>query len=315
MRFKLINPVKSKMSVNNNSEICEVRCSCFPEHEMIISEVPEKYHESINQHYGRENLGKIILDGLRADGKDIDKLRYEDLSLVDQFHSKGKEATLELARLAKLSEGLRVLDLGGGLGGPARTLASEFGCTVTVLDLTEEYCNVGEMLTSRTGLDNLVSFKKGSMLNIPFRDESFDVVWSQHSTMNIANKDRLFDEIHRVLVPAGRLAMHEILEGPVKPIRYPVPWALDSNLNFLLPTQEMQELIANCGFKEIAWLDHSRESLDWFKERATASSTGTSTQVGLHLLLANSSREPFRNQVVNLQENRVVIVQALFECI
>ncbi|MDG6999531.1 MAG: methyltransferase domain-containing protein, partial [Nitrososphaerota archaeon] len=139
---------------------------------------PQKYSESVNQHYGRSDLGKTILDGLRAEGKDIDNLSYEDLSPVDQFHSGGRGATLGLARLAKLSRGLRVLDVGGGLGGPARTLAFEFGCNVTVLDLTEEYCRAGEMLTSRTGLGNLVSFKNGSALNIPFPDESFDVVWT-----------------------------------------------------------------------------------------------------------------------------------------
>lgn len=278
-----------------------------------MSESPQKYSKSVNQHYGRSDLGRAILDGLRAEYKDIDNLSYEDLSPVDQFHSGGREATLGLARLARLSRGLRVLDLGGGLGGPARTLAFEFGCNVIMLDLTEEYCKAGEMLTSRTGLGNLVSFKIGNALNIPFPDESFDVVWTQHSTMNIADKNRLYDEIHRVLVPGGRLTMHEIFAGPVQPIRYPVPWASDSNLSFLLPAREMREMITKHRFKEVTWLDVSKQSLGWFKERSTAPSRRTSTKIGLHLLLANSSKEAFRNQVVNLEEDRVAIVEALFE--
>lgn len=272
----------------------------------------QKYSESLNLHYGRNDLGKAILDSLIADGKDINKLRYEDLSAVDQFHSRGKESTLEMASLATLRREDRVLDVGGGLGGPARTLAFEFGCKVTVLDLTEEYCKAGEMLTSRIGLSNLVGFKNGSALSIPFPDESFDVVWTQHSTMNISDKDRLYEEIHRVLVPRGRLAMNEILAGPEQPVRYPVPWASEPNLSFLLPPDEMRRLISKHRFKEVAWIDHSKRSLDWFKERSVTSKE-KNNHVGLHLLLANSSNGAFRNQVINLEDNRVVVVEALFE--
>ncbi len=278
-----------------------------------MSEATQNYSKAVNQHYGRAELEKTIMESLRSDGKNVEKLRYEDLSLVDQFHSRGKDSTMDLARLAKLSKGMRVLDIGGGLGGPARTLASEFGCTVTVLDLTEEYCRVGEMLTSRTGLSELVSFKKGSGLDIPFPSDTFDVVWTQHTTMNIGDKSRLYEEIHRVLVSSGKLAMHEITAGAIQPIFYPVPWASDSSLNFLLSSKDTRELIADHGFQEIAWLDLSKQSLDWFKERAQAPSSGNNSRIGLHLLLANSSKEPFRNQVVNLKENRVAIVQALFE--
>lgn len=273
----------------------------------------QSYVQSVNQHYGRKDLDKAILDSFRADGKDINTLSCEELSPIDQFHSRGKESTLELAKLAKVNKGLRILDIGGGLGGPARTLASEFGCQVTVLDLTKEYCRVGEMLTSLTDLTSLVSFEHGSALEIPFPDESFDLVWTQHSTMNISNKDRLYDEIHRVLAAKGRLAMHEILAGPNAPIQYPVPWASDSNLSFLLHPDEMRLLITKHRFNEVEWHDVSKESLDWFKERAATSPGEARNQVGLHLLLANSSKEPFRNQVLNLKEDRVAIVEALFE--
>ena len=133
---------------------------------------------------------------------------------------------MELARLAGITSGIRVLDVCGGLGGPARTLASEFDCAVEVLDLTQDFCRAGGVLTARTGLGGRVSFRHGDALEMPYPDDAaFDPAWTQHSSMNIADKGRLYAEIHRVLRPDGRLAMHEMLAGPVSPIHFPVPWA------------------------------------------------------------------------------------------
>jgi hypothetical protein len=129
------------------------------------------------------------------------------------------------ARLAGIQAGMLVLDVGGGLGEPARTLASEFGCAVEVLDLTEDFCPAGAAFTTRTGLRDLVSFRHGSALEIPYPDAGFDAAWTQHSSMNIADKGRLYGEIHRVLRPGGRPALHEILAGPVSPIYLLAPWA------------------------------------------------------------------------------------------
>ncbi len=171
----------------------------------------------VDEHYGRGNLTGRILEALRDSGKDPKSLDAEDLSPIDHFHTGGRRATLILAHLAGITSGMRVLDVGGGLGGPARALASEFGCTVEVLDITQEFCRAGEMLTKRTGLGDLVSFRYGSALEMPYPDASFDFVWTQHSSMNIADKERLYQEIHRVLRPGGSLAMHEIMAGPNSP--------------------------------------------------------------------------------------------------
>jgi MPBQ/MSBQ methyltransferase len=164
-----------------------------------------------------------ILASVRTADKDPEGLTPDDLAPATEFHTGGTEATLELARRAGLRAGLRVLDVGGGLGGPARTPGSEFGCRVTVLDLTEEYCRAGELLTARTGLGDQVTFQHGDALTMPFPNGDFDVAWAQHSSMNIADKERLYREIHRILRPGGRLALHEIMAGPIQPIHFPVP--------------------------------------------------------------------------------------------
>jgi len=266
----------------------------------------------INQHYGRGDLGTTILAALQAAGKNPQRLTPDDLAPVDQFHTAGKQATLELMHLAALQAGMEVLDVGGGLGGAARLLAAEQGCKVTVLDLTQEYCRVGELLTARTGLSDRVSFQQGSALDMPFPEARFDVVWTQHSSMNIADKARLYAEVRRVLRPAGRLAFHEIMAGPVQPIHFPVPWAHEPAISFLRPPEEVRALLIGSGFKEVSWVDTTAMSVTWFQQRSVPQGSGT-PPLGLHLLLGPRFGEMFGNQVRNLQEHRITVIQAVFE--
>ena len=146
------------------------------------------YPRSINDQYGQPDLSSRILKALQDAGKDINSLTREDLSSFDEFHGGGLAATKELASLAGPLEGLQVLDVGSGIGGPARTLASEYGCEVTGIDLTEEFCLAAEMLTARLGLDDKVRFRCGNALDLPFDDATFDLVWMQNSSMNIPEK-------------------------------------------------------------------------------------------------------------------------------
>jgi ubiquinone/menaquinone biosynthesis C-methylase UbiE len=267
---------------------------------------------SVGAHYGRGDLATRILEALHAAGKDPDALAPEDLTPVDQLHVRGRGATLELARLAGITPGMRVLDVGGGLGGPARTLASEFGCTVEVLDLTEEFCHAGRALTARTRLDDRVSFRHGNALEMPCPDAGFDVAWMQHSSMNIPDKERLYAEIHRILRPGGRLALHEILAGPVSPIHLPVPWARDPALSHLLPPETLRTLLRDSGFEELAWIDETATALRWQQERLAAS-PAEPPPLGPHLVFGDDFGEMLRNQVRNLNERRISVIQALLE--
>src|SRR5262245_3520897 len=161
--------------------------------------------QAIEAHWSRDGLGPSILEAVAAAGKNLDALTVDDLAASDQFHGGGKPATVRLARLAGLEPGQRVL-VGGGVGGPARALAVEFGCRVTVADLTETYVRAAEMLTVRLGLADRVTHRVANALALPFEDASFDVVWTQNSGMNIADKPALYRGFHRVLRPGGLLA-------------------------------------------------------------------------------------------------------------
>jgi SAM-dependent methyltransferase len=206
-------------------------------------------------YWERTDLECRILDALAAAGKDLEALTIEDLGPTDHFHAGGKAATDRLARLAQLTPGARVLDVGGGLGGPARTLAVEHGCFVTVVDLTESYVRAGEALTKRLGLGGRVSHRIGDALALDVDDQAFDVVWTQNSGMNIRDKERLYAGFARVLRRGGVLVTQEPMAGPVQPVVFPVMWARDSSSSFLRTPEAMRAVMEAAGFAVHAWDD------------------------------------------------------------
>jgi ubiquinone/menaquinone biosynthesis C-methylase UbiE len=273
--------------------------------------VEQALADCLNAHYGAQNLVDRIRLALRAAGLD-DNTTIDDLAALDQFHTGGKHATRQLADRAGLHAGQSVLDAGGGIGGPARTLATLFECSVTVLDLTEAFCEAGAYLTALTGLSDRVTFRHGDALDLPFDAGSFDVVWTQHATMNTADKERLYAEAHRVLRPGGRLAFHEIIAGPVQPIHFPVPWARDAAVSFLRPAEEIRPLLAATGFVEVAWEDVTSWSRNWIRARNERASADAAP-LGIHLLLGPEFRAMSTNSLRNLDEERVAIVLAIFD--
>jgi ubiquinone/menaquinone biosynthesis C-methylase UbiE len=261
----------------------------------------------MSDYWGRERLADAILTALAAAGKDLQRLTVDDLAASDHFHSGGKPATVRLARLFGARSGLRVLDVGGGLGGPARTLAAEYGCDVTVIDLTESYVQAARTLTARLGLGERVRHEVGDALALPYPDEAFDVVWTQNSGMNIADKPRLYAGFHRVLRPGGLLAFQEPMAGPVQPCVFPLMWARDPSTSFLLPADDMRRLVAQAGFAERAWDDVTAETAG----PATAANIPAHSvqRLVMGAALEDITAAGHRNRT----EGRLVSVQAVFE--
>lgn len=267
---------------------------------------------NIQEHYGRQGLYEAILEALTAAGKDINQLKPEDLAPIDEFHIRGREATRELASQVQLNSKHKVLDVGSGVGGASHFLALEYGCRVTGLDLSEEYCRVAQSLANRLGLNSLVTYQQGSALDMPFEDNSFDIVWTQHATMNIADKPRLYSEIARVLRPNGYFTMYDVLAGPVTPLYYPVPWARDSSISFLTTPDGTRELLEATGLHILGWRNTSEIGREWFKKVATKmQQQGETLKLGFHILLGPDFRVMAQNQVLNLNENRIVLIECV----
>jgi ubiquinone/menaquinone biosynthesis C-methylase UbiE len=257
-----------------------------------------------NAYWGRDGIERTILDALAAAGKNKDTLTVDDLAPADQFHSGGKGATERLARLAQLQPGMRVLDVGGGLGGPARTLAAQYGCRVTVVDLTESYVRAATALTARLGLADRVTHRVGDALALDV-DGQFDVVWTQNSGMNISDKERLYAGFARVLRPGGLLALQEPMAGPVQPVLFPVMWAHDAGASFLRAPGEMRKVIEAAGFQMRAWDDVTAEAIG---PSTGAASPAHSIQ---RIIMGDAVDAIARSGQKNREEGRIVMIQAV----
>jgi MPBQ/MSBQ methyltransferase len=264
---------------------------------------------TVQAHYARSDLGGLILAALEMAGKDLNRLTPEDLAPIDAFHIRGRAATLELARAAKVDSTSRVLDVGSGVGGTSRCLAREFGCRVTGIDLTDEYCSAAAMLSDRVGLAELVDYRQGDATSLPFPDASFDIVWTEHAAMNIPDKPRLYREMHRVLKPGGKLAIYDILAGPSGPVYFPVPWARTPEASFLATPDELRSLLEDAGFNIEAWLDTTDAARAWFIALAEKIGKEGVAPLGFHVLLGSDFPVMAQNQRRNLEQARIVLAQ------
>jgi SAM-dependent methyltransferase len=269
---------------------------------------------TVENHYTREGLAEAILEAARTAGLDTERLSPDELAAVDEFHTRGRLATEELAELAQPKLGQRVLDVGCGLGGTARYLAARHGVQVRGIDLTAAFCRAGNVLSERTGLADRVELITADALDLPFPEDSFDLAWTEHVTMNIADKHRLYRELRRVLRPDGRLAFHEIVAGPAGAVHFPVPWAQRREISFLATPAELRRAVEQAGLRVTTWRDVTAPAVRWFRERAAAAAGAAGTPaLGLHLLLGPAAGAMFANQVRNLEEDRIRVVQAIAE--
>jgi SAM-dependent methyltransferase len=273
--------------------------------------VSSELHQRVEGHYTRADLGTRILEALQAAGKDTAQLHPDDLALIDEFHVRGRAATLDLARAAGIESTHHVLDVGSGIGGPARCLAHEFGCRVTGVDLTAEYCRVATLLTERTRLSALVTFQQADAMHLPFADGAFDVVWTAHVAMNIADKPGLYRELHRVLKDGGTLAIYDVLAGPSGPILFPVPWAHGPETSFVVTPEELRTLLEQAGFTIADWADTTAAARAWMAALADSVRKHGPPALGVHLLFGPEFRAMGQNQRRNLEEGRIVLAQVV----
>lgn len=227
----------------------------------------------------------------------------EGLAPIDQLHSEGLAATRLLAKLARITKGEKVLDVGCSVGGPARLLAGEFGAVVTGVDFAGGLIEVAQRLVEVTGIP--VTFQCADALQLPFDDASFDVVWTQHAASAIADKPRLYSEIRRVLRTGGRLAMHDLMQGSTEGTLYmPVPCADSEDETFLAETGKLKSLLSAIGFRELVWHD-----------RTAATKTYSASPFSIHLIKGEGFPEMLDNLRRNLQEGRITVAMGVFQAI
>lgn len=267
--------------------------------------------DAVREHYRASGLTERLKSALSELGPDDRTLTPAQLAGLDQFHTRGLAATAELAGLAAVTADMSVLDVGSGIGGPARFLAATCGCRVTGVDLSAPFVDAARYLTGRTGQTGQVSFRTASALGMPFDDGDFDVVLLQHVAMNIADRAQLYREIRRVLKSGGRFATFDVVSSENDP-HYPLPWARTEATSFLLTAAETHTMIEAAGFRTLVSQDDTEAAKAWVAQLRAA---GPLPTPNLGVVMGPDFAELAANLGRNLMQGRLGILTAVFEAV
>ena len=267
--------------------------------------------DGVRDHYRATGLTERLKAALAAFGPDDQRLTPQQLAPLDQFHSRGLVATAELATLAGIAADMSVLDIGAGIGGPARFLAATYGCRVTGVDLSEAFVEAARYLTERTGQSEQASFETASALELPFDDGAFDVALLLHVAMNIPDRPKLYREIRRVLKPGGRFATFDIVLLSGEP-HYPAPWARTPATSFLLTAAATREAVEPAGFRTLVWQDDTEAAKAWV---AQVRASGPPPSPNLGVVMGPDFAQLSANLGRNYLEGRLGVLTAVFEAI
>lgn len=267
----------------------------------------------IHSYYSPNNLYNTIIKGLDEIGKEISALSLDDLHPVDEFHIRGTTATNELIKLSQFTPDMHILDVGCGVGGSTRRLSNEKGCRVTGIDLSDEYIDTAERLTKLLGMQEKLKFQVGSALDMPFEDNTFDGIWSIQMSMNVEDKKQWLHEMYRVLKPTGRVILYEVCGNKNSPVYFPVPWAQDSSMSFLLAPDIFSNVISSTGFDIETWNDKTDLAQKAFAHMTEPKGKPELPELGVHLLVGNDILTKAYNLHRNLNEERVSLIEAVLE--
>ncbi|HEY2820500.1 MAG TPA: methyltransferase domain-containing protein [Candidatus Acidoferrum sp.] len=257
--------------------------------------------KAVAAHYTRPQLEETILGAMKRAGLDTQKLAATDLAAVDEFHVGGLEATKAFSEFMGLKAGMKVLDVGCGVGGPARYFAAEHGVRVTGIDLTEEFVQTAGSLTRLVHLENAASFEQGSALAMPFAAESFDAAYMFHVGMNIADKNALFQDVARVLKTGARFSIYDLMRISDEPILYPVPWAVSGATSFVVHIEGYRAALSAVGFEVVHERGRRAFGIDFFERNMARVAQGGPPILGLQLLMGEKAPLMMQNVLAGMR--------------
>jgi SAM-dependent methyltransferase len=267
---------------------------------------------NIEAHYTHGHLTRAISAALAALGRTPHGITIDDLGPVDEFHIGGRQATEDLITQLHLSRELHVLDVGSGLGGAARVVASRYGCRVTGIDLTAEYVETARTLSEWTGLGERLAFHHGSALALPFDDASFDAVYMLHVGMNIPDKPGLAAQVARVLRPGRLFGIYDVMRTGPAELTYPVPWASTPELSALAPPEMYKAALRASGFEVVAERNRREFALEFFQQLwARMARAGGPPPLGLHLVMGPDAATKVGNMLANVEAGTIAPVEII----
>ena len=271
--------------------------------------------EQVQKHYARDDLEEAIDEALRASGKDLTRLTPDDLAPVDEFHTAGRQATVEFVDQIETTPGMHLLDIGCGIGGPSRYFAVERNCRVTGIDLTDDYVRTAASLARRVGLDGKVTYQQASALSLPFADATFDGAYMMHVGMNIEDKPKLFAEVRRVLKKGGWFAIFDVMRTGDGALAFPVHWAANAETSFVARPADYRRGLEAAGFtvvKERNRTDFAREAFEQTAKRIKENG-GAPPPLGIHILMKRDVPEKLANVMANLKKGLIAPTEIISE--
>ncbi len=267
---------------------------------------------TVIEHYRHGALEDALLKGLAAAGKDINSLIPDDLAPADEFHIGGRQATIDFAAQFRPVANTHWLDIGSGIGGPSRYVAHTYNCRVTGVDLNEEYVAVAGSLARRVGLSDKVVSQQASALALPFDDNTFDGAYMEHVGMNIADKAKLFREVHRVLKPDGTFAIYDIMRGNDGVVSYPLPWASAEETNFIETPATYRALLVAEGFEVVKERNRQDFAMDFFGAlRAKVIQAGGPPKFGLQIVMGANASQKVGNMISMIERGTLAPVEMI----
>lgn len=267
--------------------------------------------QSISDHWGTGDVFAKILDAMRLAGIDPETVTIEQLAPVDHFHARGFPATIELADILPIETGQHLVDIGCGIGGPARYLANRFGCKVDGLDITAPFVEAGNQLSQLIGMQDEVRIVHGDGQKLPYADETFDGGYAQHVTMNVPDRATFFAEAFRVLKPGAFFALTEHGLGEVGGPHHPVPWSEDGDGAYLMRPADTVSALEVSGFSDIEVTDTGQKYLQGYLRAIELAEKGEAPIFGVHILLGKLAPRIVRNAARNIEERRTQPVQII----
>jgi SAM-dependent methyltransferase len=266
----------------------------------------------VSRHYTQGSLIETIRAGIVALGKAPDTITVDDLAPVDEFHIGGRRASEEFLDQLAFSAQMHVLDVGCGLGGAARFVASRYGSQVTGIDLTAEYIETGNALCKWVGLDQRISLHQGSALSMPFAEGSFDGAYMLHVGMNIDDKDRLAYEVARVLRSGCSFGIYDVMRTGPGDLAYPVPWATTADLSAVAEPERYKKALQEAGLTVVGERNRRDFALAFFADlRAKTAAAGGPPPLGLHVLMGKSTPGKVQNMIDNISNGRIAPVELI----
>lgn len=269
-------------------------------------------NQSIENHYLKEGLYEDIIVRLKELNVDLNDVKRSDIAGADEFHVRGATVSKELADCVDL-KGVSILDVGCGLGGPCRMLADEYNCQVTGIDLSNEYIRTANQLSKLVKLDSKTTFIQGDAARLPFDNNTFDVVWTQHVQMNIPNKKDFYSEISRVLKVGGYFLFYEILRKGEGEINYPMPWASTSDHSFLFKEEQMNNYLKKFGLTKEQSTDQTQAGIEFFNALVAKLKEFGPPKMGLNVLMGETTKPKLKNLLNHLKGGELELKSGVYK--